>query len=56
MSGSLRPTEIRRRRQREEKRRKLRAKLAAAAVGERAALEAKLQRTYSLGAGPKPTK
>jgi hypothetical protein len=56
MSGSLRPAEIRRRRQREQKRRKLRAKLAAAAVGERAALEAKLQRTYSLGAGPKPAK
>jgi len=56
MSGSLRPTEIRRRRQREEKRKKLRSRLAAAAVGERAALEAKLQRTYSLGTGPKPTK
>lgn len=56
MSGSLRPTEIHRRRRREEKRRKLRSRLAAAPAGERAAIEARLQRTYSLGTGPKPTK
>ena len=56
MSGSLRPTEIRRRRQREEKRKKLRSKLAAAPVGERAAIEVRLQRTYLPGAGPKSAK
>jgi len=56
MSGSLRPTEIHRRRQRKKKRNKLRSRLAAAPAGERAPIEAKLQRTYSLGAGPKPTK
>ena len=56
MSGSLRPTEIHRRRQRNEKRKKLRAKLPTAAVGERAALEAKLQRTYTLVPGAKPPK
>ena len=56
MSGSLRPTEIRRRRQRKEKRQKLRSKLAAAPAGERAAIEARLQRTYALGTGSKSTK
>lgn len=56
MSGSLRPTEIRRRRQRKEKREKLRARIATAAVGERATLDAKLQRTYTLVAGAKPPK
>jgi hypothetical protein len=56
MSASLRPTEIRRRRQRKEKRRKLRAKLAAAPGTERAAIEIKLQRTYSLVTAPKPKK
>lgn len=56
MSASLRPTEIRRRRQRDEKRKKLRSKLAAAPAGERAAIEAKLQRTYALVPGAKPPK
>ena len=55
MSGSLHPTEIHRRRHRKEKRNKLRAKLAAAPAGERAAIEAKLQRTYSLVHGTKPS-
>jgi hypothetical protein len=56
MSASLRPAEIGRRRQRTEKRRKLRAKLAAAPATERPAIEAKLQRTYTLLSAPKPTK
>jgi hypothetical protein len=56
MSGSLHPTEIHRRRHRKEKRNKLRAKLAAAPAGERVAIEAKLQRTYSLFPGTKPSK
>ena len=56
MSGSLRPTEIHRRQQRKEKRRKLRAKLAAAPAGERAAIEAKLQRSYALVPGTKAPK
>jgi len=56
MSGSLHPTEIHRRRHRNEKRNKLRAKLAAAPAGERAAIEAKLQRTYALVPGTKPSK
>ena len=55
MSGSLHPSEIHRRRHRQEKRNKLRAKLAAAPAGERAAIEAKLQRTYSLVPGTKPS-
>jgi hypothetical protein len=56
MSGSLHSTEIHRRRHRKEKRNKLRAKLAVAPAGERAAIEAKLQRTYSLFPGTKPSK
>jgi hypothetical protein len=56
MSGSLHPTEIHRRRHRKEKRDKLRAKLAAAPAGGRAAIEAKLQRTYSLFPGTQPSK
>ena len=56
MSGSLHSTEIHRRRHRKEKRNKLRARLAAAPVGERAAIEAKLQRTYSLFPGTKASK
>lgn len=48
MSGSLHPAATHRRRHRQEKRNKLRAKLAAAPAGERAAIEAKLQRTYLL--------
>ena len=54
MSGSLRPTEIHRRRQRNEKRRKLRAKIAASSGAERAVIEAKLQRSYALIPGFKP--
>ena len=52
MSASLHPVEIHRRRHRAEKRHKLRARLAAAPAGTRAALEAKLQRTYAPGSGP----
>ena len=52
MSGSLHPTEIHRRRHRKKKRDKLRAQLAAAPAVGRAAIEAKLQRTYLLGTGP----
>ena len=55
MSGSLHPAEIHRRRHRQEKRNKLRAKLAAASAGERAAIDAKLQRTYALVPGTKPS-
>jgi hypothetical protein len=53
MSASLHPTEIHRRRHRKKKRDKLRARLAAApaAVG-RAAIEAKLQKTYAIGSAP----
>jgi hypothetical protein len=56
MSGSLHPAEIHRRRHREKKRDKLRAKLAAAPAGERAAIEAKLQRTYAPFPGTQPSK
>jgi hypothetical protein len=56
MSGSLHPTEIHRRRHRKEKRNKLRAQLAAAPAVGRAAIEAKLQKTYALGSGPQPSK
>lgn len=56
MSGSLHPVEIHRRRHRAEKRNKLRARLAAAPAGGRAALEAKLQKTYAPGCGPQPAK
>jgi uncharacterized protein DUF6800 len=56
MSGSLHPTEIHRRRHRKKKREKLRAQLAAAPAVGRAAIEAKLQKTYSLGSGPQPSK
>jgi hypothetical protein len=52
MSASLHPTEIHRRRHRKEKRSKLRARLAAASPVGRAALEAKLQKTYAPGCGP----
>jgi hypothetical protein len=48
MSGSLRPTEIRRRRHRKEKRQNLRAKLANAPAHERSTLEAKLQKIGGL--------
>jgi hypothetical protein len=56
MSGSLHPAEIHRRRHRKEKRNKLRVQLAAAPAVGRAAIEAKLQKTYSLGFGPQPPK
>jgi hypothetical protein len=56
MSGSLHPTAIQRRRHRKEKRNKLRARLAAAPAAGRAAIEAKLQKTYSLGFGTQPSK
>ena len=55
MSGSLHPAEIHRRRHRKEKRNKLRVQLAAAPAVGRAAIEAKLQKTYSLGFGPQPS-
>jgi hypothetical protein len=56
MSASLHPVEIHRRRHRKEKRNKLRAQLAAAPAVGRAAIEAKLQKTYALGSGPPPSK
>ena len=56
MSGSLHPTEIHRRRHRKTKRNKLRAQLAAAPAVGRAAIEAKLLKTYSLGSGPQVSK
>jgi hypothetical protein len=55
MSGSLHYTEINRRRHRKQKRDKLRAQLGAAPVAGRAAIEAKLQKTYPLGL-PQPPK
>jgi len=56
MSASLHPVEVHRRRHRAEKRNKLRARLAAAPAGTRAALEAKLQKTYAPGSGPQSSK
>ena len=56
MSGSLHPSAVHRRRHRKEKRNKLRAQLAAAPAVGRAAIEAKLQKTYSLGSGTQPSK
>jgi len=56
MSGSLHPKETHRRQHRKQKRDKLRAQLAAAPAVGRAAIEAKLQKTYALGSGPPPTK
>ena len=47
MSASHHPTDIHLRQHRAKKRNKLRARIAAAPVTGRAALEAKLQRTYS---------
>ena len=47
MSASHHPTDIHLRQHREKKRDKLRARIAAAPTTGRAALEAKLQRTYS---------
>jgi hypothetical protein len=54
MSASLHPTEVHRRRHRTAKRNKLRAQLAAAPAAGRAAIEAKLQKTYALGTAPQP--
>ena len=54
MSASLHPVVINRRRHRKEKRDKLRARLAAAPAVGRAAIEAKLQKTYAPGTGPQP--
>ena len=56
MSGSLHPTEIHRRRHRKEKRNKLRARLRVAPAAGRAAIEAKLLKTYVLGSEPQPSK
>jgi hypothetical protein len=56
MSGSLHPTETHRRQHRKRKRDKLRAQLAAAPAVGRAAIEAKLQKTYALGSAPQPSK
>jgi hypothetical protein len=56
MSASLHPTEIHRRQHRREKRYKLRAQLAAAPPVGRAAIEAKLQKTYAPGSGPQAAK
>ena len=47
MSASHHPTDIRLRQHRSKKRDKLRARIAAAPATERAALEARVQRTYS---------
>ena len=47
MSASHHPTDIHLRQHRTKKRNKLRARIAAAPASGRAALEAKLQRTYS---------
>jgi hypothetical protein len=47
MSASHQPTDIHRRQQRKKKRNKLRGRIAAAPAAGRAALEAKVQRTYS---------
>jgi Family of unknown function (DUF6800) len=56
MSASLHPKAIHRRRHRTEKRNKLRARLAAASSVGRAAIEAKLQKTYPPGSGPQSPK
>jgi len=56
MSGSLHPKEIHRRRHRREKRHKLRAQLGATPAIGRAAIEAKLQKTYAFGCGPQQSK
>jgi hypothetical protein len=56
MSASLHPGAIHRRQHRNAKRNKLRAQLAAAPAVGRAAIEAKLQKTYPLGFGTQPSK
>ncbi len=55
MSASLHPNVVHQRQHRREKRAKLRARLAAAPVAGRAAIEAKLQRTYALVQSVKPS-
>ena len=47
MSASHQPTDTHLRQHRAKKRKKLRARIAAAPAAERAALEAKVQRTYA---------
>ena len=56
MSASLHPTETHQRRHRKQKRDKLRARLANAPAGARAAIEAKILRTYPVGSEPQPPK
>ena len=56
MSASHHPTDMHRRQQRKKKRNKLLARLAATPASGRAALEAKVQRTYSLFHTPKEEK
>jgi len=56
MSASHHPTDIHRRQQRKKKRNKLRARIAAAPAVGRAALEAKIERTYSRFHRPKESK
>jgi hypothetical protein len=56
MSGSLHPNEIHRRRHLKKKRNKLRSKIAAAPPSQRAAFEAKLQKTYALLPDHQPVK
>jgi hypothetical protein len=56
MSASLHPTETHRRQHRKQKRDKLRALLAKAPAGARAALEARLLKTYPVGYEPQPPK
>ena len=56
MSGSSHYSEINRRRHRKEKRNRLRAQLGSATAAGRVAIEAKLKKTYSLGAAPQPVK
>jgi hypothetical protein len=56
MSASLHPTQIHRRQHRKAKRDKLRAQLAAAPAAGRAAIEARLQKTYAVGSAPQASK
>ena len=56
MSASLHGTETHQRRHRKQKRDKLRARLATAPAGARAAIEAKILKTYPVGSEPQPPK
>lgn len=56
MSASLHPNEVHRRQHRTEKRNKLRAQLAAKPGTGRAAIEAKLQKTYAPGCEPQASR